>query len=362
MSTKRRSISSGDYPVDIVLAPEWWHRHAEITFDRDFFFHPARRVEAERQMETVLHERWGEFGIGSTKLKPEVGPVHLAAGYLIQQMLGCRVEYREDSPPQVIPAQRERLDVDVEAAFESKAFRDFAALCDRLEARYGHVTGDVNFAGILNIALDLRGQDLFIDMRTDPEETRRQFGKIAEVITRFVDFVQAKTGTSSISVNRNVRHLTRPVMLHSECTHTMISEKDYEDFLLEYDVFWSERYEAFGIHYCGPDPHRYAASFTKVPRLQFVDVGAGGDVGIMRHHLPEAFLNLRLDPVRLREQSPDQIHDTILRMVMASERPKLTGVCCINMDDTITDDRVTAIFETVRELRQRARSCYSVDS
>jgi len=34
-------------PVDIVLAPEWWNKHAGICFDRDFFFHPARRVEDE---------------------------------------------------------------------------------------------------------------------------------------------------------------------------------------------------------------------------------------------------------------------------------------------------------------------------
>lgn len=31
-------------PVDIVLAPEWWNRHTGISFDRDFFFYPARRV------------------------------------------------------------------------------------------------------------------------------------------------------------------------------------------------------------------------------------------------------------------------------------------------------------------------------
>jgi len=354
MTTVHGPLNHTKYPVDIVLAPQWWHGHAGLCFDRDFFFHPARRVEAETHMENVLRERWGEYGVGSRESKPEIGPVHLAAGYLIQEMLGCDVEYREDGPPQVIPAQRERLDVNVDAAFESVAFKDFSLMCDRLETRYGYLTGDVNFAGILNIALDLRGQDLFIDMHTDPVETRRQFGKIAEVITRFVDFVQAKTGTSSISVNRTVRHLCRPVMLHSECTHTMISVQDYEDFLLDHDVFWSRRHDAFGIHYCGPDPHRYASSFTKVPGLRFVDVGSGGDIATMRYHLPRVFLNLRLDPVALRKQSPDQIRQIVIDMACAAGDPKLTGICCINMDGTVTDDRIAAIFETARELRDRS--------
>ncbi len=41
-------------PVDIVLAPEWWNKYTGITFDRDFFFHPLKRVEFEQQMEKEL--------------------------------------------------------------------------------------------------------------------------------------------------------------------------------------------------------------------------------------------------------------------------------------------------------------------
>lgn len=343
------------YPVDIVLAPEWWHRHTGMTFDRDFFFHPARRVEEEARMERILYERWGQYGLGSQETHPEIGPVHLAAGYLLQEMLGCQVDYRDGHPPQVICAQQEQLHVDPEAAFASDSFRAFTHLCDQLQQRHGHLTGDVNFAGILNIALDLRGQDLFIDMHTDPKHVHQEFAKIAEVITRFVDYVMARTGSSSISVNRTVRHLPRPVVLHSECTHTMISARDYETFLMNYDIQWDRRYSAFGIHYCGPDAHRYAPSFAKIPGLYFVDVGSGGDVQMLRQALPQTFLNLRLDPVKLREQSPDQIHNMVHRLARDSLYPTLTGLCCINMDDTITDEQISAIFEATGELRQNAR-------
>jgi hypothetical protein len=340
------------YPVDIVLAPEWWHRYAGITFDRDFFFHPARRVEEEAKMERVLHDRWGQHGLGSRESRPEIGPVHLASGYLLQEMLGCRMEYCDGHPPQTICAQQEKLHVDPDAAFNSEAFKAFARMCDQLKQAHGYVTGDVNFAGILNIALDLRGQDLFVDFYTDPDHIKQQFANIAQVITRFVDFVVARTGTSSISVNRNVRHLREPVVLHSECSHTMISEKHYEEFLLEYDVQWSRRYKAFGVHYCGPDPHRYAMSYAKIPGLYFVDVGAGGDVRVMRDHLPRTFLNLRLDPVRLREQTPEQIRNIVHDLAGASQKPALTGICCINMDDTVTDQQIGAIFDAASELRQ----------
>jgi hypothetical protein len=93
-------------PVDIVLAPEWWHKHTGISFDEDFFFHPARRVEAEQKMEKVLFDKWGQYGLGKENeiKKPEVGAVHLASGFLISEMLGCKVEYRENHPPAVLPA------------------------------------------------------------------------------------------------------------------------------------------------------------------------------------------------------------------------------------------------------------------
>ena len=91
-------------PVDVVFAPAWWFANTGITFDEDFFYNPARRVEDERKMEKALYERWGKFGLGQDKDKnlPLVGPVHLAAGYLFPEMFGCKVEYKQDAPPQVI--------------------------------------------------------------------------------------------------------------------------------------------------------------------------------------------------------------------------------------------------------------------
>ena len=343
-------------PVEIVFHPSWWHEHAGIVFDEDFFYHPLRRVEAERTMEKTLFERFGRFGLGADHDRdlPQVGAVHNAAGYLLQEMLGCKVNYAADAPPLVVPDDRENLDIDLEAPFASPAFRKLEKLVDALETRHGHVTGDINWAGILNIALDLRGQEVFLDLIDHPEETRKAFGNLADVIERFTGFIRKKTGTTSVSVNRLVRHLPQDVHLHSECTHTMISVEHYERFLMPFDHIWSERHRPFGIHYCGADPHRFAEAFGKLPHLDFLDVGAGGDVKRLRKHLPDTFLNLRLDPTKIVDQGPDEIRNTVIRLVEDSGNPALTGVCCINMDDRVTDAQVTALFETVAELRERA--------
>ena len=346
-------VSATMLPVDMVLAPSWWYRHAGISFDRDFYYHPARRVEAENLMERVLYEKWGHYGLGTDRdqPRPEIGAVHLAAGYLLQEMLGCHVEYAADQPPQVLPAERETLEIDVDAAFKSPAFRALIDLMEALETRHGYLTGDVNWSGVLNIALDLRGERLFMDRYDRPEEVDALFAAIAELIARFVQTIQAETGSSSISVNRTVRHIQQPVFLHSECSHTMISAKDYETALLPIDAEWSRRYRPFGIHYCGQDPHRFAASFAKLPHLDFLDVGWGGDIKTLRQYLPNTFLNLRLSPVEIIETSTDDLASTIRRLVQESGNPWLTGVCCINMDDQVTDDKIATIYSTVEALR-----------
>jgi hypothetical protein len=124
-------------PVDIVLAPEWWFKNTGITFDRDFFFHPLKRVESEQRMEKELYERWGKYGLGADrdKAKPEIGAVHLAAGFMLSEMLGCEVKYTDGHPPAVIAANREHLEIDLDAAFRSKVFQDFLNLTEKSEIK-----------------------------------------------------------------------------------------------------------------------------------------------------------------------------------------------------------------------------------
>ncbi|MGM0532082.1 MAG: hypothetical protein ACQER7_12110 [Bacteroidota bacterium] len=340
-------------PVDVVFHPSWWYTHAGITFDRDFFFHPKKRVESEQKMEQVLYERFGQYGLGEYRNEalPVIGAVHNAAGYIISEMLGCEVRYSENAAPQVISLNKEELTVDPEGAFNSEVFRQFKNLIEELKGKYGYVTGDINWGGVLNIAIDVRGTGVLMDILNKPDEVNFFFRQIATTIEQFVTYVMSETGTSSISVNRNVRHIEKPVFLHSECTHVMISNELYRQFLFPIDEEWSKKYRPFGIHYDGPDPHRFAEPFAELPYLDFVDVGWGGDLRGLRKHLPQTFLNIRLDPVSILDQSKEEIRKTIRQLVEDSDNPYLTGVCCINIDDQISDEQVGAIFETVFELR-----------
>ena len=125
--------------------------------------------------------------------------------------------------------------MDEEAAFASGAFRRFERLTQGLKERFGYLAGDANWGGVLNLGLDLRGQTLLMDLIEQPDQVQAYFQRISRVIERFVALVEAETGSSSVSVNRTVLHLPRPVFLHSECSNTMISVEHYEQLLLPLD-------------------------------------------------------------------------------------------------------------------------------
>jgi len=164
--------SSVPYPVEIVFHPAWWFHREGITFDADFFYHPSRRVEVESVMERALWDRWGRFGLGGKDSPPQIGAVHLAAGFLMQEMLGCRVEYLESAPPLVHTGELDAPILPSTDPFHSSAFKRFDSLVENLETHYRKIQGDVNWGGVLNIAMDLRGQDIFTDLYDRPQEVQ----------------------------------------------------------------------------------------------------------------------------------------------------------------------------------------------
>lgn len=340
-------------PTEIVLHPSWWHDREGIVFDEDFYFDPRKRVETERHMERALYGRWGNFGLGGKRDRdrPEVGPVHLAAGYIISAMLGCEITYAPDAPPAIHCANRDGTAVDVDAPFRTPIYKRFTRLMEALKAKHGFLCGDINWSGVLNVALDLRGQALFLDMVDNPGSVSTYFRSIARVIDRFTKTVLEHTGSTSLSVNRTVRYFSRPVFLHSECSNTMISAGDYERFILPIDAAWSRTHRPFGVHHCGADPHRFAGSYAKIPHLDFLDVGWGGDIALLRSCLLDTFLNIRLSPVEIGQRTNAKIRDTIRDLVRQSVDPLRTGVCCINVSREVGDDKITTILQTVTELR-----------
>lgn len=354
------SLKSNTFlPVAFVFYPEWWHKNYGLCFARDFFYDPETRIEADLEMRKILQERFGKYNIEPDhKLEPRpcIGAVHLAAGYIISEMFGCEIKFSKDSSPQVITrniTDEEADKIEPINLLENETFRELKKLVEQLKERFGYVVGDINWQGVLNVALDLRGENIFIDMIQNQTRARRIFGVITQTIKEFVTYIKSETGTSSISVNRTIMFVNPGLNLHSNCSVMMISPEMYQDLLLEYDLELARTCQPYGIHHCGGNMHIFAEGYARVRGTSFFDVGWGSDISLCREILPSAFLNLRYDPVKMRLAQPEEISKDIKRMIQQSIYPEKTGVCCINMGWDVPDNNIRAIVHSVEEYRKQ---------
>ena len=343
-------------PVEIVFHPSWWHRHYGIAFDEGYFVDPERRVTDERRMRLALAERFGDLGLGErdSPERPVIGPVHLAAGYLPSAVLGCEIRYAPDASPEVLP--RHLTDDEVRALEvpdldRNPAFRQLISLMDSLQARCGALEGDVNWEGIQNVALNLRGEQLFVDYMENPNLARRLLDVVERTLEGMTTYIRSRTGSNSLAVNRIVGAVDSRISLHSNCTVAMVSARTYEAFLLEHDRRLAARLWPYGIHHCGADMHKVRKEYAKVDGAELFDVGWGSDVFACREALPEAIFSLRLSPVRVAQLSPAEVAADVEAVLGAAGPLERAAVCCINMDDTTPDTNVRAIFETVARYR-----------
>lgn len=343
-------------PVEVVFHPSWWNRHYGITFDEDFFFSPAKRVESERVMRAALHARFGDLGLGEANAvpRPVIGPIHLAAGFLPSAVLGCQIRFFPHASPEVIPANltdEQAMALAVPDLATNPVFRKLIALMDRLEAQYGTLEGDVNWEGVQNVALNLRGTQLFLDYYDNPALARRLLQVAAETVSEIAGYVRRRTGSNSLAVNRVVGMVDSRISLHSNCTVAMISPRTYREYLLDYDRQLARDLWPYGIHHCGTDMHKVKDEYAKVDGVEYFDVGWGSDVAACRSVLPNAIFGLRLSPVRVSTLTPAEVASDVDGLLRSAGPLSRAALCCINLDDHTPDENVRAIFEVAERYR-----------
>jgi hypothetical protein len=343
-------------PVDVIFHANWWNKNYGIKFDRGFFFDPVRRVESELRMRQILHERFGDMGLGEEDAvaRPVIGPVNLSTCFITSAMFGCHVKFYDDAPPEVIPANmndEQIKSLEVPAIEKSPLSKELVEMMDVLEQKYGYLEGDVGWYGLQNEALSLRGQQLFMDYYDNPELVRRLFDVVVRSQVEFVSYMKKRTHTSSISLNRIIGKVDSTINLHTNCTVAMISNETYEEYLLPYENYLSVRLQPYGIHHCGDNMHHVLEGYSKVEGASFFDVGWGSDVKMCRDRLPDKVLSIRLSPVKIRTCTPKEVEDDLVRLIESARPLERVAVCCVNMDYGTPDENIRKIFEVADRYR-----------
>jgi len=343
--------------VEVVFHADWWKKNSDLTFGEEFYFDPRVRVETERLMDSIIARRFPGMGLDVHRdtARPVVGPLHFACGYLLPSALGCEVMFPPDAPPEIVARNMtddEVMSLEMPDLTETPLVKRTLAMMDELESRYGHVEGDLGWDGLQNTALYLRGQQLFIDYFENPALIDHLFNVIFETQLQFLDMIRSRTGTTSISINRDILKADPTLNVHSNCSLVMISPETYERFLLPFEKRLAERLAPYGIHHCGARMETKAGLFAEVDGLEYVDVGYGSDLAECRRLLPDVVFSTRLSPVALEHMTPDEVIVDVKRLVRSAGDPEMQVVCCINMTGAVPDCNVFAIKEALDIIRR----------
>jgi len=340
-------------PVELIFNPNWWYHNYDVSFDRSFYFDREARIENDLIMRRAMHECFG-LGEPNPQSRPIIGSTYVAGGFVMPALFGVEIQFARNEAPWPVPSNLDREDIlalrvpDIETTWPMD---QLVADMDALEEEFGHVVGDFDTDGILNTALHLRGQQLFLDLFDAPELVHHLFTVLARTHVLLANYVRSRTGTCAVATNRSVLHVDPRIYLHSNCSVQMISPAQYKEFHLPYELYLADRLQPYGIHHCGDNLHRFSEVYSRVP-VTFFDVGWGSDVARCREAFPDAFLNLRLDPVRMLQQTSDDIRHDTEQLLLASGSLDSVGLCCINMDYGTPDENVMAMLEVAERFRQ----------
>jgi len=344
-------------PVDIIFHPNWWNKNYGLTFDKDFFYEPERRVSQEQTMRKLLYERFGDLGLGrkDAPRRPLVGPILIGTGYFIQDVLGCEIRYGEDANPWVISpnlSEKEAFKLAVPDDIEkTPPMRALYALMQTLKDEFGYLGGDVPMHSPVNVALDLRGQEYFFDLLDRPDLAEHLHKVIAHTIYEVGRRIKARTGTVSLSIMRITAGFLPDMLTIPNCNLQMISPDHYHQYLKKWDIWLGERLSPMGIHHCGNNAHLFARDYADTGAV-YMDVGCGSKIKPCREAFKDHWISLRVDPAKMLDWTATEATGATEDLLEEHGRPfDRLAVQCPNADYGTPDENVRAMFKTVARYR-----------
>jgi uroporphyrinogen-III decarboxylase len=294
---------------------DWFHKHYGISFNKKYYLDPETRIESRMAMDKALYERFGDVGLGDPNPKPK--PIITAGMVTLPAIFGCEVVFEDEALPWAMPmnlSEDKVMKLQVPDILNTWPMTEWIKQMDYLKKKYGKVIGDINTTGIQNLALKIRGDQLYIDYFENPDLCHHLLRICTECVKQLFEFNYKTTGTGAVDVTP----MADPkIAVIPNCTEEQISNNIYETFLLQYDneVADAVKDHGLGIHHCG-SVNEVLEGYTKVRHLKFVEIGFGSDVKRCRQALgPDVAVNARISPVLMKNGTPEEVAAEVKKLI-----------------------------------------------
>lgn len=337
-----RRFASGKEPFlrpEIGFTPKWYRAVLGIDFGSQWHLDVNYRRESILAMRHEIRKRFPDTTIGQIN-EPD-HPMDLLTGVFgactVAALFGIPVVYSSDNWPN---CEHQYLkDEQIEALTvpdlnSNNFFQTLLSQVDAIARLEGTVRGAINWQGVLNNALRLRGERLFLDLFDRPSQTQRLFQIVCDTMMAAAIQLyekQAKTGFSP------------GFFTVSNCSVNMISPEQYIKFILPNDRRLAETFGCIGVHNCAWNANPYLEHYAILPNLAYIDMGLESDLVKAKCLFPNARRALMYTPMDLANKDIQSIKDDIQRIAQEY------APCDIVLADIESDTPDERIREFIRE-------------
>lgn len=306
----RRAVADGsesEMRVSLGFEPQWYSNRCNVEFTRKWHKDPIYRHETLIEMKETLEQSfpstnyWGKenYNDGMWTVSGIFG------AYVIPKIYGFSLKFYSDRWPDLSP-ENAKLSLEqiknlrIEDFTSSPAITEIFSQMDTIEKERGEIPGYLNWQGVLNNALHLRGKDVFTDLHNHPEEIHHLFSVLADAMLEIAKMVQKRQRQSGFYLDHFVV---------SNCYVNMISPEMYEEFIFPYDKKIAGEFERFGVHTCDWDVTPYLDVLSELPKVGYLDMGPMSDMKRARDKFPETRRAVIYHPENLHRKTFEKLRE-----------------------------------------------------
>ncbi len=322
--------------------PSWWEREYGISFRKDFHSNPKMHHATLAKMAALLRERYRDVG------NFFFSPFDYENSYPVERVYGDAL----------IPAI-----FDVEVSFDEASghpYTDCVNLSDEqalrlavpnverhpvlssiLEGRSDSsvpVAGELGFEGVINVAYQLRGQEMFRDM----VDKRGLIDHVFEVV-----FGTIRNTVQAVRTWQDPAGKKPTCFVTCNCMINMVSPKMYKEQLLEFDKRFHERFDFFGIHTCNWNVDPYLEAMAEIGEIGYLDMGNETDLEKVHELFPDLTPSVFFHPEKLRNLTPAHVMREITEL---GRRIRRGYILLCDLEVGTTDSQIKAAYEAVSTL------------
>lgn len=342
-----RKPATGNEPffrIEAGFTPKWFNSKLDIDFGEKWHNDPAYRKNTVITMNKILEEIFPGKNLGRKYTDETDFLTGTFGACTIAAMFGAKLLYYKDNW-----INCEHLNMDEETIKQLKPLdcnnnpflEKLLQQIEWIANEEGCVNGFINWQGILNNALRLRGDMIFFDMMENKGLVKHLFECICITMINSIKKIQ--------QIQNNYSPI-KTFCTISNCMVNMVSPELYNELLKPFDKRLSEEFGIIGIHNCAWKADPYLEYYSGIPNVGYIDMGFESDLNLAKKLFPDARRSLMYTPMDLKNKNMEQLEKDFDKIACE------LGPCdlvCADIDIGMEDTKVMDIINLAEKISSK---------